>query len=383
MRSVLNFSLLPICIVLSAAFIAPTSVTAQSRSSCGCNDIPYLIDQLNKINAALDALQRFEQTVNPNTTSTNEIAPEPNPTRATFRTILINAIRQSMDSVQNTQSRPGTRACVAEIENHQNSRVLAGTSSLGTPQFMNEDIAEARGVYDLMAGEILRRLNSIPRSCRPTEWFGSITAVETHQTSVTINVPAHGRYNKGSVSTTRTNTTITGTIWLNGNFQDPLSSWRVAGRRNFNLAGQMMVGCEKTGPNTVAERTISNGIHREINTTGSGSSSITVGVSESDDGRRASISFTGPEITVTDSGTQTNVSSGGCPGSDFNTRSALRGDPHNVSASAVQIEGTIFPGNPIKAGGSQTIDLLPGGWSVPDGTATHTVRVSYNLYKFR
>jgi hypothetical protein len=382
MRSVSTFSLLPISIVSIAVLIAPGYVTAQSRSSCGCDDIPYLIDQLNKLNAALDAFQRFAQTANPNTSS-NEIAPDPNPTRATFGTILRDALRQSMDFVQNTQSRPGTRACVAEIENQQANTLLSEVSAPGTAMNILDYIYQGRGAYRLMAGEILRRLNSMDRSCRPTEWFGSITAVETVQSSMTISVPAQGRFNKGSETTTSENFTRTGTIWLNGDLADPLSTWQVAGTATNHYVGRMMVACKGGLKPGQPDQQITNGLHREIKSTGSGSLSTTVGVSESDDARRSSVSLTLPGITVTKSGQTRNVSSGGCPGSDINRTDPYSGITSTVSPLTVKVGGSIFPGNPIKASGSETVDLLPAGYSIPGGTATHTVRVSYNLYRFR
>ncbi len=375
------FSFLPAVVVLLTitSFLAPSKLAAQSGSSCKCEDIPYLINLLNEANAALDTLQQAEKTVKPNEMF-NEIAPDPNPTRATRGTLLVNAINEAMSLARDKQAKPASSECSKSIKEFQDDRRRVEDPMTKT---LAQFIFTARGIYNSDINEILRRLSSIRGSCRPSDWFGTITTVDTNEMNGVITTPAQNEFDLEDKEITKTKTTRTGTIRVDGKSANAFSSWRVGGNDSYSDVKQGLEDCDRSDKGIALVASKSE-VRRESEKTGSDSLHMEVSLEVSEDDRSVLISFRLPALQATVNGEETDAVSGGCTGSNPSPKRNSINWKYPIPSEDIQFKASILPGDPEKLSGSKTYDITPPvstGDSKNGVKRTHSVIISYHLYK--
>lgn len=387
MKTLSTFVLTAVIYFAVTLFIAPADVSAQvTGSPCGCNDVADLIRLLGRQNAGIDKLEQLEKTVK-RTDYFNEIMPEPNPTRMTKGESLLKTVNGVMNLAGPHPKFKANSPCVKDIDelkaffHNSNFKNWAGKFVLLETYISLEKDVMARTV-----AEIVKRLNSMDRSCRPVDWFGAIMVTETKEQVFDERQPATDRFNLGGVMTQTDIYTRTGVIPV-GRSDDVLSSWDFEGTLTRTEEHSSMHDCDtRAGEqfvNLVPFRTEKRGV-----TTRSGSLRVPMDVSPevSEDGRKFQISFQIPEVRVLFGVSVSDTGVGGCPGEDYNRPESASGLTSSVGPEDVAVEGAILLGGPMdpeKVSGSQTKDRAPTGFSVPGTKLTHTVRVTYNLYKLK
>ncbi len=363
-------------------FIAPAAVNAQTGNSCDCSDIPYLIDQLGRSNAALMTLRQYEQTVGRNEVY-NEVPPEANPNRWTRGEIVLNEIIKAMALAQIKPPPLTSARCVGSIEKHRGSIRKGMRDPMTLP--LRTYIGETNMLYRLEIDEIMKIMKQLSSSCPPLDWFGTITVIETKEHGSVDRQPAKDRFFLGSETTQTDTFTRTGVIPVGRS--DMITTWQFVGKLTRIEETSSMHDCDSRGganfEDLRAFRT-----HRQGVTERAGSKPVEMefspGVSE--DGRKFQINFRIPEVPVLADVEVSDIGVGGCPGEAFDRPESAKDIPSSVGVADVAFEGNIIPrsaGDPAKIAGSQTIDLVPPGFSVPGTTLKHTIRVTYNLYKLK
>jgi len=408
MRAVSRGSRMPAAILLTVIlFIAPGRLLAQTGSSCRCQDVSDLLNQLNLANAALNEIQKSLKTVKP-TDYVNEIPPPPNPPGTTNGNILLSAISGGMAQVRNDKANKAsmtidTATCETAVQadtpclksllevygserrkqclGEKTKRKLGRNDDTMNGYSMHQYLLSLGDAYEALIREILKRLEAMDRSCRPGDWFGSITVSETKSMNIRIETPARNRFDKGTEEVTNDITIRSGVIRLNGSAAQPFSSWLLGGTYNYNKVHQGLVDCD-SGP--AEELTaFTSGEHTQGQKSGGGSLNTEVGIGLSEDGRSFNISFTIPDITGSLAFQKTVAGSGGCPGYADTKTYTLPATDTTVSSESIQFQGAAFPGKPERISGSAMIDFLEGVPSSDGVILEHTAHVACSLYRFK
>lgn len=395
-----------VALLLAITFPA-TGLLAQTGSSCGCQDVSDLLNQLNLANAALSEIQKSLSTVKP-TDYVNEILPPPNPPGNTNGSILLGAIKDASAQVRDNKAGIAsmtidTASCETAVtadtpclrslleiygstrrghcEREKRTRKLGKNDDTMNGYSFHQYLLDMSDAYEAMIKEILKRLQTMDRSCRLNEWFGSITVTETSSLNIRNETPSRNRFDKGTEEVTNDKTVRRGTILLNSSNALPFSFWLLSGSYDHNKVHQGVVDCD-SGP---AEelRDFTSGEHTQAQKSGGESVNTEVGISLSEDDRIFDINFKIPDMTAALTFQKTVASSGGCPGFADSKTYALPSTPSPVASAYVEFQGSYFPGNPEKISGSTTIDLLPSAATTGGVTQEHTIQVTYNLYRFR
>jgi hypothetical protein len=240
--------------------------------------------------------------------------------------------------------------------------------------------------YRLEMLEIRRLLTSMPASCRPAGWVGTITVTETKGVVITNNIPGTSTYDKGAVETMDHETIRTGTIRFDGRTQDLPSTWQVTGRLIKTWVHNGMVDCDTT-PLREDLYPVKSETRTEINLSGSKSTSIQLDFSVFlvD----AEISLRLPAVDLVGNGSTVNTVTGGCPGMARNDKDPIANSESDIGPDDVQFKSGIgqpfeFAGGKIhRARGSYLYHPGPIAQRDPPGVrSTHSIRVTWNLFAF-
>jgi hypothetical protein len=226
--------------------------------------------------------------------------------------------------------------------------------------------------------DVLNALKALPATCRPNDWFGSITASETLSEDGAEHIPAKNSYeaqwDKGTTqSFTRTQSRL-GTIWLPGTDEEPLSNWQVAEKITSTSVHLQLVACEQNKPANISQTTTTTETTKQ---TGSAFKTGQVDASMNEDRNTLFLTFWLPEVEQSGTYDKTNALAGGCP----NDKAAP--DEHmsmrdSIGKIQAEVKAPIALGTPVKASGGTTIHL-PN----PSPTGRHKIQLSYHLYKLR
>lgn len=394
-------------VLFGITFQAPGGLFAQTGSSCGCQDVSDLLNQLNLANAALSEIQKSLSTVKP-TDYVNEIPPPPNPPGNTNGSNLLGAIKDASAQVRDNKAGIAsmtidTASCETAVSadtpclrsvlgvyaserrkqclGEKTRRKLGPNDDTMNGYPMHEYLLSLSDAYLKMITEILNRLQTMDRSCRLNDWFGSITVTETSSLNIRNETASRNRFDKGTEEVTNDKTVRRGTILLNSSNSLPFSFWLLSGSYDYNKVHKGLMDCD-SGP---AEelRDFTSGEHTQAQKSGEGSVNTEVGISLSEDDRVFDLNFMIPDMTAVLSYQKTVASSGGCPGYADSKTYALPSTPSPVASEYIQFRGSYFPANPEKISGSTTIDLLPSAATTGGVTQEHTIQVTYSLYRFR
>jgi len=409
---------LPVILSIIIFFIAPTDLSAQKTYTCKCEDVSDLLNLLNMDNAALDALDQYEKMIN-DTDETNEIPLSGNPAKLTKAGQLLQAIQQQMNWVKNKQARnansetdsvtcewkaEGETPCLKELMEtravvdkafclaYKKKWAIGEKEDTMNKMLLKDYLTRQRELYQREIPRVLRILSSIPPSCLPGDWVGTVTVDENMTTTVTspssLGLSTTGSKTKSSVEQTSSSNYRFGVMWLKGDSATPLSSWSISGQITNTKKSEGTIFCKGGLAGASDEKGLKNDYKMEINKSGSRSLPNEVYLGEPEEDGKINLSFRIPNVEGKANGQTTDTRVSGCPGDSFSNVTPINQadytlDSENIDFKAVYKKGDPkIKGDPEKIVGTETLNFFPFATSTPGFSNTHLVRVTYNLYKF-
>lgn len=392
-----------IAILLSIVILTvPVVISGQPGGVCKCEDVPDLLDQLNKANAALAEIQNRQRT-SKKTDMVNEVAPAPNPTGMTNSQSIVEAINRERDLAHDRNVRnDGSVAlnsvsceitvkadtdCLKSVldvygmerksscENRKRVNKLAASEDAMNFWPVDDYLLKMAEDYRRMIAEILKRLTTIDKKCSRLDWFGSIMVSEEIK-----NESNESR--NGTVTTMNDNTIRTGTIILSGREETNgyRSFWNVSGGSKFssvtNSASPCSGGLGTKGPDLAWN----GGMTRSVDYSGGSPATVQVDIGDPEN-FRVQIGVGLGQVNAQGKGKVHEWRTNPCPDGKAIDRSFDMDIPDFVlnAGRVPPFLAPYFSGDPEKLSGSETINMFP----YPVAGQSHTVRVSYNLYRVR
>lgn len=350
-------------LILTLSF-APTQLSAQTSKTCTCADRDGLIDLLNQANAALDTLSQYAKTVKP-TDMVSEVDRSGGPTKGEQ---LEAAIQQAKRSVASS------KATTVSCGNY--------TSFINPKEtILSEYIKAEQRTYQSMVQGILNALNSLPTTCRPADWFGTISASRVSKLIGSKTIPPinsyEGKFDKGGEEKSENNSVTTGTIWLSGNPDYMPSSWQATMTLSVSKRHTTMMKCRSADDAPLVS--IIRGTDEKWDSSGALVTGAEVSLNTSDDRRSIYIDFSIPEIDIAGTYSKVSIIEGGCGEEpDKGGGNPIKDKLYKLQAA---VQGDVFPGNPEKASGTKPVKL-PAFPPDPGVTVTDNLTVTFHLYRF-
>ena len=349
-----------VTLVAMAVFL---STLAAQQPSCTCKDMPFLLNVLSRNDAILEEAHRI-LTSTPATALTTATMPGSNPS-VTYGAFLNAEMGKAINLAVNGQIANGTCLTFRDYRDPQETNL-----HILIQQWERTATEQNR--------QVLNAINAMPGTCRPNDWFGSITATEFIKEDGSQQIPAKNSYeaqwDKGTTETFKRLQSRSGTIWLPGTDDEPLSSWQVAESITTTSVHLQLVACEQNTQKMVSKTTTTT---QKIRQTGSAFKTGQVDLSANEDRNTLFLSFWLPEIEQTGTYDKTDALAGGCPkdAAEPPEHTSMRDSMSKIQA---ELKAAIVVGTPTKASGGATVEL-PN----PSPNGSHYINVSYHLYKLR
>jgi hypothetical protein len=378
-------------------FIAPSDLNAQSNNPCKCPDVPDLINEFNKANAALDEIQRQEKMIKGNyrvrdftlgshpalqaIKDAMSLAEDKNAKNASGWTdgvtcqAKVNAKSDCLESLIEQREAITEEYCKAFFKSKP-----PGTSDHADMYYMldiQSYLKEQKEAYSSEVKAILKLLYELRKTCPLNDWFGTISYTRTMQNEY-FNKTSSGQEQK-SIDTR----TINGTIRFTGVSGEPFSTWEVGGKHLETAESQGMRPCTGGLATAKNEGHYEKKYRQELDVTGAEALKTTVNIGEPEEGSKIGIGFKVPEIKVKLSGQTTSSDKSGCPQPNGDSESTTpRNDETRFDSQNVNFTGDFFIGNPEKISGSVTINNLP---PIKNDkiTMSDTTVITYRLYRLK
>jgi len=351
--------------IVGATLVGVTAFlsTLAAQGTCQCKDMAFLLNVLSGNDAVIDKAHQL-LTSTPATALTTATMPGSKPP-VTYRQFLNTEMGQAIRRATNAQVPNGTCLTLRDYRDPQETN-------------LNTVIQQWEFTATQQNREVLDVLKALPATCRPNDWFGSITASETLSEDGAEHIPAKNSYeaqwDKGTSQSFTRAQLREGTIWLPGTDDEPLSFWQVAEEITSTSVHLQLVACEQNKPANISQTSTTTETTIQ---TGSAFKTGQVDASMNEDRNTLFLTFFLPEVEQSGTYDKTNSLAGGCP-NDKAAPSEHMSMRDSIGKLQAEVKAPIAVGTPMKASGSTTINLPK-----PSPTGSHTIQVSYHLYKLR
>jgi hypothetical protein len=396
---------------LAVGVIALCTMSQAPNEPCGCGDVKDLQNLIAVSHAAIDRLRAEIPSATAANAAPTVLAPkdpETNPNGTlTNKDMLKNAIIKAQADVQDASARSGTGTtffdckptvtadtpCLHSVlDVHEAVHVAQCNADKNNKQlklgmwddrwakkllvdYINEDIAAYQAAID----EAAKRLRALPKSCRPSGWVGTITAIQVMELNGTTVTPARTKYADPQTEIATNRLSRWGTIYFSSH---PTATWNAQLLYTKTIHSGGLVAC-KGGLKTVpADHHVVKKTYNEVNGSGQSSAPPVVSLDFTVDKLYYTINVRLPAMKATVKMRGFTTESGGCAdGTAPFPDVPVTESPLDATDSG-DIKGQMRP-NDDYIGGSKDIDLLPFKVAVPGTDKNeHVIRVVWHLHRF-
>lgn len=354
--------------------ITPIPVNAQA-SPCKCEDKVDLIDQLNKASAAMKTISDLLQTMKSQNDLVAKIPADSNPKQMSWKEIIDGAVYQAGYSVSSLTEPTScefkvlaSSACLKSLAAKiavDRKAVLCPSASLTVRDYL----LRLSRIYKKDIAEIVARLSALQKSCRPTDWIGTIRYSFDQRNSNRNEKP-------GLVETIEDTLKIDGIIKLNGDHAlEYPSSWEAGGKYEENKESKGSRPCKGGLATAKLDGKYESKHIFKWDKNGQISRDTDVSIGDVQEGNKVTIDFRLPKIVMKTSGYSKDSYVSNCPkpNGDFDGPPTPWDVEFPLDSQMINFVGSYFPGNPDKISGSVTLE----------SGKTGTVIVTYNLFKLK
>jgi hypothetical protein len=240
--------------------------------------------------------------------------------------------------------------------------------------YASEDIAGYQAEID----EALRRLRALPASCRPNDWFGTITAFQVKRVDTSNVVPPGNKFSDGTTEKSSNLLSRWGTIHFSS---QPTATWHVQQISRITRKSGGLVGCKGGLKTMPADHHELNTMSSEINGEGGHQDPPSVSLDFTVDNLYYTLSVQVPEVTAKVKMSGYNSSTGGCQPFNIPVPDSPAIDSNIAALGTFEMKGRMKPTDK-ELSGSHAEDLIPVKTTVPGiDTNTDTVRFVWHLHR--
>jgi len=374
----------------SLVLLAAIAVAAQA-GPCSCKDKADLINQLNRANAAYSSVKYLQLAMGDhNKRPVNELLDGENPGNLNYKDVIDQELSDDVNAVNDPKAGTiliktdastceptvsASTACLKSIAEKLAPRrkefciKQRDSFTTGNPMRVSTYLDFLDQWYKTELAEIAARLSALQKSCRPTDWIGTIKYSFDSRNFNKNEKP-------GAVETIEDTLTIAGIIKLNGDYAlEYPSSWEAGGKYEENKESKGSRPCKGGLATAKLDGQYQTNHIFKWNKNGQISRNTDVSIGDVQEGNKVSIDFRIPKIVMKTSGSSKDSYVSNCPkpNGDFDGPPTPWDVEFPLDSQMINFVGSYFPGNPDKISGSATLE----------SGKTGTVIVTYNLFKLK
>lgn len=404
-----RFPLIVAAIVGLALVASPAR--AQRISVCDCPDVFDLVNRLNLAQAAIDALNDEVPKIEADdrTNKRQSTLADRNSNGVTNQDVIRNAIIGKMGVVQlpgNTARAETNASCVSAIVSHGTAcldevvmwhedkvhvpacqrgpkTALGFRAPMATVAYAKEEIAG----YTAEIERIKDILRSLPPTCRPSGWIGTIYYFETQQSETNIPHPGGPTVISGVKRSTHTLTRSANVLFKEGANATTVSAAVIRPQISANISETTSLYETTTGKVSCTgglatpkfDGTGTSSTQDDVTLTAAEEKETDAGFSYDDQTGTYSVSFQFPAMSGGGTMTHTETMTSACPGDNGKTNVSSTVSME-YSSTWVNVSGTLTPTRPPpdRVQGTDKIEGMPQV-TLPNMTVTGSGTVTWSF----